>query len=185
VSGLQFEGYAIVSADGMLADATGIMPSTLKFDADQTFLSDALDDVDLIVHGRNSFEDQPNSPRRRRIYATRTVHQPAASPDINSFLWNPAHAPIETAAALAGVTSGRIAIIGGTSMFDMFLDRYQTFWLSYAPRVQLPGGVPVFTHVPAQGPEAILRDHGLMPSEQRILDASNDVHVVKWTRGSL
>ena len=29
------EGYAIVSEDGMLADAAGIMPDSLKFDADQ------------------------------------------------------------------------------------------------------------------------------------------------------
>jgi hypothetical protein len=33
----RIEGYAIVSADGMLANAAGIMPEELKFDADQRF----------------------------------------------------------------------------------------------------------------------------------------------------
>lgn len=69
---LQIVGYAIVSADGMLADATGVMPETLKFDADQRFFADALDHVDLIVHGRNSFEDQSRSGLRRRLIVLTT-----------------------------------------------------------------------------------------------------------------
>lgn len=183
MSFLQFEGYAIVSADGMLAAADGIMPPSLKFDADQNFLSDGLDEVDVIVHGRNSFEDQANSPQRRRIYATRSVDRPAASSDSdNVYLWNPATTPVESALALTGVTSGRVAIIGGTEIFDMFLDRYDTFWLSHAPRVALPNGVPVFSGVPLQTPGDILQHHGLTRRETRMLDPSHDVHVVKWAR---
>lgn len=179
---LTFEGYAIVSADGMLAAADGIMPPTLKFDADQRFLSDSLDAVDLIVHGRNSFEDQPNSAKRRRIYATRSVHQPVTAADGRSILWNPEHAPIEAAVAAAGMTSARIAILGGTNIFDMFLDRYRTFWLSHAPNVALPGGVPVFSGVPARSPDEILHDHGLTEGGRRVLDPEHDVTVVEWTR---
>ncbi len=52
--GLQIEGYVIVSADGMLADARNIMPDELKFEGDKRFFSAALDRADLIVHGRNS-----------------------------------------------------------------------------------------------------------------------------------
>jgi hypothetical protein len=33
----RIEGYAIVSEDGMLANAAGIMPDSLKFEADQLF----------------------------------------------------------------------------------------------------------------------------------------------------
>lgn len=36
-STLRIEGYAIISEDGMLADAAGTMPDSLKFEADQTF----------------------------------------------------------------------------------------------------------------------------------------------------
>ena len=70
---LIIEGYVIVSADGMLADADHVMPESLKFEGDKRFFTAALDDADLIVHGRHSFEDQPNSPRRKRIAVTRTV----------------------------------------------------------------------------------------------------------------
>ncbi|MEN3286402.1 MAG: hypothetical protein V7634_702, partial [Bradyrhizobium sp.] len=45
----RIEGYVIVSAEGMLADADGVMPDSLKFDGDAKFFSAALDRVDLIV----------------------------------------------------------------------------------------------------------------------------------------
>ena len=57
----RIEGYAIVSADGMLANAAGIMPPELKFDADQRFFAHGLDGVDAVVHGRHSHERQPHS----------------------------------------------------------------------------------------------------------------------------
>ena len=42
----RIEGYAIVSTDGMLANAVGIMPEELKFDVDQRFFAQGLDGVD-------------------------------------------------------------------------------------------------------------------------------------------
>ena len=38
----RIEGYAIVSEDGMIANAAGIMPDTLKFEADQHFFERGL-----------------------------------------------------------------------------------------------------------------------------------------------
>ena len=64
MTALRIEGYVIVSADGMLADADQVMPPELKFKGDEEFFNAALDRADLIVHGRNSYEDQPNSPGR-------------------------------------------------------------------------------------------------------------------------
>jgi len=41
----RIEGYAIVSADGMLANAAGIMPGSLMFEADKRFFERGLDGV--------------------------------------------------------------------------------------------------------------------------------------------
>jgi hypothetical protein len=73
------DGYVIVSADGMLADANRKMPDTLKFEGDQRFFNAALDRADLIVHGRHSHEGQPYSPKRKRIVVTSAT--PSLSPD--------------------------------------------------------------------------------------------------------
>lgn len=180
---LHIDGYVIVSADGMLANAARAMPDELKFEGDKRFFTAALDRADLIVHGRNSYEDQPNSPRRKRIILTRTIGAIATDPsNARATLWNPAGASFEAACNHAGVDSGTIAIIGGPDVFDMFMDRYDTFWLSQAPRVNLPGGVPCFSGVPRHSPQQILAAHGLRAGESQVLDIADGVTVTPWRR---
>ena len=180
---LRVEGYVIVSADGMLADARHVMPDALKFEGDKRFFTAALDRADLIVHGRHSHEGQPNSPRRNRIVLTRMVSAIADDPlKPNVTLWNPAGASFEAACDHAGVHSGNVAVIGGPDVFDLFMDSYDTFWLSQAPGVKLPGGEPVFSGVPRRTPQKILAEHGLVPGESQLLDAANGVSVTPWQR---
>src|ERR1700686_4181430 len=180
---LRIEGYVIVSADGMLANAARVMPDELKFEGDKRFFTAALDRADLIVHGRRSYEDQPNSPLRKRIILTRTVGAVATDPsNPRATLWNPAAASFEAACDAAGVRSGSVAIIGGPDVFGMFMDRYDTFWLSQAPRVRLPGGEPCFPGVPGQSPQEILAAHGLRAGESQILDIADGVNVTPWRR---
>ena len=180
---LRINGYVIVSADGMLANAAHVMPDELRFEGDKQFFTAALDRADLIVHGRRSYEDQPNSPRRKRIIVTRSIAAVAPHPsNPKATLWNPAGAAFEAACDHAGVRSGTAAVIGGPDVFGMFMDRYDTFWLSQAPRVRLPGGEPCFPGVPERSPQAILAAHGLKAGEAQILDAANDVSVTPWRR---
>ena len=185
MSGLRIEGYVIVSADGMLANADRTMPDELKFKGDQEFFNAALDRADLIVHGRYSYEGQPNSPKRKRIILTSATA--ALSPDPlnrNATQWNPAGAGFEEACDYAGIRSGTVAIIGGPGVFAMFLDRYDTFWLSQAPHVRLPGGHPCFPGVPERSPQDILAAHDLIAGEPQILDAAHEVSVTPWRRAA-
>jgi dihydrofolate reductase len=185
VPALHIDGYVIVSADGMLANADRMMPDELKFEGDKRFFTAALDRADLIVHGRHSHEDQPNSPRRKRIVLTRTIGSIAPDPsNPRATLWNPAGASFETACGHTGVHSGTIAIIGGPDVFAMFMDRYDTFWLSQAPQVRLPGGEPCFPGVPRHSPQQILTAHGLRAGESQILDITDGVSVTPWRRAS-
>ena len=140
-------GYAIVSSDGMIADARAFMPDGLKIDADKEFFARELDHVDVLVHGRHSHECQANSPLRRRLILTRKTA--GIGPDYeypNSLLWNPSGASLEEACRALGVISGVVAVLGGTEAFDMFLRvGYQAFYLSRAEKVALPEGTPVFS----------------------------------------
>ncbi len=180
---LRIDGYVIVSADGMLADATHVMPDALRFEGDKRFFTSALDRADLIVHGRHSYEDQPNSPRRQRIILTRSIAAVAPDPsNPKATLWNPAGTSFEAACEHAGVRSGTVAIIGGPDVFGMFMDRYDTFWLSQAPLVRLPGGEPCFPGVPERSPQEILAAHGMQAGDARILDAADNVSVTPWRR---
>lgn len=182
---LRIEGYVIVSADGMLADARNVMPDELKFEGDKAFFTAALDRADLILHGRNSYEDQPNSPRRKRIILTRKVAATAPDPaNPKATLWNPTGASFEAACHHAGADTGTVAVIGGPGVFGMFMDRYDAFWLSVAPHVRLPHGEPCFPGVPARSPQEILGAHGLHAGEPRTLDAAHEVSVTPWRRSA-
>lgn len=182
-SELRVVGYAIVSADGMIADAAGQMPASIVNAADQHFFAAALDAADVIVHGRNSHEQQPNSAQRRRLLVTRGIATIAADlANANARRWNPQGAPLEAACAALGVRAGVVAVIGGTDVFGYFLPRYDAFHLSRAARALLPGGRPVFPGIPPHTPEELLRRAGLSPSPARILDSEADVTVTDWRR---
>ena len=182
--GLVVEGLAIVSADGMIANAAGIQPDALKLEADQRFFHDHLRASDMLVHGRNSGEGGAEASRRRRIILTRRADgavRDAANP--NAVLWNPAGASFEQACALLGMPGGRAAIIGGTDVFGLFLKRgYDIFHLSRTAGVELPGGRPVFPGVPERSPEELLASHGLTPDTTRVLDPSAGLTLTTWRR---
>jgi hypothetical protein len=180
----RIEGYAIVSEDGMLANSEGIMPGSLKFEADQRYFTAGLDRVDAVVHGRHSQEPQANAPRRRRITLTRSV--PAIAPDSGNakgILWNPAGATFEQAWDALGLANGSLGVVGGTSVFGIFLDRYDAFHLTRAPGVRLPGGRPVFPDVPRLTPEQVMAQHGLVAGTRETLDAASGLTVTVWRRG--
>jgi hypothetical protein len=181
----RIEGYAIVSEDGMLANAAGVIPDSLKFEADQHFFEHGLDKVDVVVHGRHSHERQQRSSLRRRLILTRQVASIADDPsNKNALFWNPGGASFEQGLAALGVPDASVGVIGGTNVFGMFLDRYDVFHLSRAPGVRVAGGRPVFPDVPTCTPEDVLASHGLDRGQRQMLDAAIGLAVVSWRRSS-
>jgi hypothetical protein len=179
----RIEGFAIVSEDGMLADANGVMPDALQFDADQRYFMEGLDRLDAVVHGRHSAEQHPRSPLRHRLTVTSTVADLAPDPaHAKGWLWNPRGASFEQAWAVLRIADGTLGVVGGTRVFGMFLASYDVFHLTRAPGVRLPGGRPVFPDVPRLTPEQVLAAAGLTASERRTLDAANDLTVTLWRR---
>ena len=181
----RIEGYVIASADGMIADANGVMPPDLEHDADKRYFEAALDHVEAIVHGRHSQEFQPNTLRRRRLILTGAIEALARHPNnAHALLWNPVGAPFEEACAALGVGAGTIAVIGGPIVYTMFLKiGYDAFHLCRAVNVLLPRGLPVFVKYLFGGePEACLEAAGLEPAETLWL--GEEVTLTDWARAS-
>ena len=180
----RIEGYAIVSADHMLADSRGVQPDALKPEADQRFFYGALEQADAVAHGRHSGEGGPLAAQRPRLILTSRV--PAVAPDPQNpkaVLWNPTGAPLERAWEALGLTGGLLAVIGGTEAFGLFLRLgYDAFHLSRLPGVRLPGGRPVFPGIPPATPEGLLARHGLKPDPVRVLDPSLGLTLTSWRR---
>jgi hypothetical protein len=99
MQGFSIEGYAIVSADGMIADRNGHMPDGLKCDADARFFTEGLDSAALVVHGRHSHERQGSASdrRRRMIVSDRSLGFSVHASIPNAWVWNPASMAFEKA----------------------------------------------------------------------------------------
>lgn len=172
----RIEGHAIVSADGMIADAAGVFPLALRNDTDWRQYQAALDAAALTILGRVGHERFPN-PGRRRLVATRRVAGLAPDPrDPLAALWNPAGMPLEEALAQLGFEDRGIAVAG---VFDLLLPHITHFQLSESHGLTLPGGTPCF----ARGhPRVILAANGLVPGTMTKLDEAAGVTTTLWSR---
>jgi len=180
---LRIVGYAIVSADGMIADSSGRIPPALLHEADQRFFLRGLDEADALVHGRNSYEDLPDVAHRRRLVVTRQIPAVAPHPDNpNATLWNPGGATLEDACRAIGIVQGIVAAIGGSEVYGLFLPRYDAFHLSKAARAFIPGGRPVFPGIPPATPEELLKRHGLRSGPVSDLDIDAELSVSSYSR---
>ena len=180
----RIEGFAIASADGMIADDTGVMPLALQLDADKVYFEDALEGIAAVVHGRHSQEIHAKTALRRRLIATRSIAGVAPDPENPlAWLWNPAGASLETALEALGVRAGTVAAIGGPQVYGLFLKLgYDAFHLCRAVDVRLPGGLPLFTRDRFEGgPDACLRAAGLKAGEPIPLGDTGTL--TDWTRG--
>jgi len=178
---LQFHGHAIVSADGMIADAGGDMPSALRHDADWRDFQNALDAAALVVLGRLGHERHPN-PGRRRLVVTASVSAPTPDPrDHQALLWNPLAMPLSRVLDALEIETGIVAVAGGTGVFDYFLAAYDQFVLSEVHGLLIPGGTPCFS---GGHPRQVLAENGLVPSASTLFDPAASVTSTVWRRPS-
>lgn len=176
---LRVEGHAIVSADGMIADARGEMPDRLKNDADWRYFQDALDKAALVVLGRLGHARHPNSGRRRLVLTHQIEGQEQDRHDPLATFWNPAGVPLQHVLTSLGISDGTLAITGGTGSFDLFLPHYDSFVLAEVHGFLLPGGTPCFS---TGHPRNALAAAGLHPNSTRTIDAAANVTQTGWTR---
>jgi dihydrofolate reductase len=178
------EGFAIVSADGMIADGNGVMPDCIRNDADQFYLQPAMDRAAAIIHGRHSHEGGPRAVERKRLVVTRQVPGIATDPSQpNAMLWNPAGASLEKAVSALRVGPGPIAVIGGTAVFDLFLPLYDVFHLTRAAYAKIPGGQPLFSSSnPTATVDDVLMRYGLQAGSPHDIDAAAGVTLTNFQR---
>jgi hypothetical protein len=171
---LRFEGHALVSVDGMIADAGNRMPPALRNEVDWDRVQAALETAAIVVSGRVGHETHPN-PERRRLVLTRSVARLAPGTG-NATMWNPAGIGLGEALTELGIATGTVVVAG---VFDVFVANYDSFVLSEMSRYSLPGGTPCFSR---GHPRVVLAEAGLHPMAFGILDPEADVTTTIWER---
>jgi hypothetical protein len=182
VNFVEVHGYAIVSRDDRIAGADGVLPDSLKNEADWAYFQAELGRADWILLGRASHEATPNLKRRRRVVVSRSAN--GLEQRVDAVWWNPRDLPWAQAAAILAPRGARVAVPGGQVPFDLFLaEGFAAFHLSRATRVGLPGGRGVFSACErGETAEALLARAGLKPEPTRTIDAVEGVTLTVWRR---
>jgi hypothetical protein len=180
----RIEGYAVISREGMIAEADGSFPDAIKVEADQIFYHAALARADAIANGRHSAEVLSFSAGRPRLVLTRRVATLKADPaKPHVIYWNPAGAPFAEAWRALGLDRGTLAVVGGTDVFGVFLAiGYDSFFLS-CTLGRVPNGRPVF---PGVGPDFSAQEHlkhsGYRLFASRMIDPATKTILEEYTR---
>jgi len=178
----EIHGYAIVSDDDMIADATGQVPASLRNPLDWEQYQAAQARSALVVFARVSHENEPNTRGDARLVVSRTAKGLEKRAD--AWWWSPTAVPWLEVAAKLLPDGGEVAACGGQGVFDVFLGvGYDVFHLARARGVKLPGGRKVFSACAAGATaEAALEARGLRHAERIELDPVQGVEMNIWRK---
>jgi len=177
---VEIHGYAIVSDDDCIADASGQTPAVLRNDADWAYFQAELNKSALTVLGRLGHEANPNPKGRLRMILSSSA--PGLERRADGWWWNPERLSWDQAIRTVLPEGGRVAVPGGRQVFDLFLGiGYSAFHLTRAEGTFVPGGTPVFSGChEGRSAEAILSESGLKPDSRQILDPAIPVTLTIW-----
>jgi hypothetical protein len=183
MSKVEIHGYAIVSDNDCIADASGRTPDVLRNDADWAYFQAELNRSALTVLGRLGHEANPNPRGRLRMILS--MSSPGLERRSDGWWWNPGKLHWDEAIRTVLPEGGRVAVPGGRRVFDLFLEiGYDAFHLTRAEGVTVPDGVPLFSaSLGGRSAEDILSTGGLMPGERQILDPTVPVALTIWRNG--
>ncbi|QRM31253.1 hypothetical protein [Microvirga sp. VF16] len=184
MSKVEIHGYAIVSDNDCIADASGQTPDVLRNDADWAYFQAELNKSDVTVLGRLGHEANPNPRGRLRMIVSSSSTGLERRAD--GWWWNPESLPWAEAIQTVLPKGGRVAVPGGRLVFDLFLGiGYTAFHLTRAEGTFVPNGVPVLSGCDDDTrAEALLSAHGLKPGPRQILDPRGPVSLTIWRNGS-
>lgn len=183
MSKVEIHGYAIVSDNDCIADASGQTPDVLRNDADWAYFQAELNKSDVTVLGRLGHEANPNPKGRLRMIVSSSSAGLEQRPD--GWWWNPERLPWDQAIRTVLPQGGRVAVPGGRRVFDLFLDiGYEAFHLTRAEGTFIPDGVPVFSGCSEGRAETVLSESGLKPDARQILDPVGPVSLTVWRNAS-
>ncbi len=177
---IEIHGYAIVSDNDRIADASGRTPDELRNEADWAYFQTELNLSSLTVLGRLGHEANPNPRGRLRMILSSSSTGLERRSD--GWWWNPDRLPWDEAVRTVLPEGGRVAVPGGRRVFDLFLALgYDAFHLTRAEGTAIPDGVALFSECDAgRSAEAVLSGKGLKPDPRRILDPSGPVSLTVW-----
>jgi dihydrofolate reductase len=135
-------GHAIISGNCCIADDKGNMPESLISEKDWELFQEDLDQSDIIILGRRSYEYFHNKRRNRLIPTTQIQGYHFQDKDLCFF--NPSFISLEEAISLFTPHPKKIAVVGGQKVYELVFEQlfYHQFHLSIKMDQFLINGQP-------------------------------------------
>lgn len=176
------EGFAIVSADDRIADASGAIPKGLRNRADWIYFQTWLDKSAVTLLGRRSHDVAPNPKGRLRLILSRSLDGLERRPD--GWWWNPAGMALDEALSRIAPQGGLIAVPGGQDVFDLIgPGGFDAFHLARAHACALPDGRGLFAACETgTTADSLLAAGGMAAGPVQWLDEAARVSLTVWKK---
>ena len=174
------ETHAIVSREGFIADADGIMPPCLIVPSDQKRFQAALSRAALTIVGRKGHEAHSANGRRRLVLTSQVS---GLSGNENMTFWNPEGAPVEDALSLAAPNGGTVANAGGQRVMSLCLPWTDRFDLVVAEQCMIANGIACLPGTRSVTDILLrLREAGFAETTTVWIDAANGLRLHSFQR---
>jgi dihydrofolate reductase len=174
------EAHAVISDDDCICDASGVMPASIRSDADWAYFQAHLDSAAIVITGRHGHEAHPNKPGRQRLVFTSKAS--GGFERKGDVAWvDPARFDLHQAFSVIAPRGGIVAVTGGGPVFDWFAQHlgFDAFHLVRAHGALIPGGRPMFSSGRA---EPTLHKLGMHLSDRRWLSEPEQVELLLFKR---
>ena len=165
-------GHAIISYDCCIADCNGIMPESLISKKDWELFQKDLDESDLVILGRNSYEYFHQKKRKRLIPTSKIRDYYFENSDLCFF--NPMDISLEKIIDLYSPYPKKIAVAGGQRVYKLVFDEffYTQFYLSIKMNQFMKNGQPFIDGLSTiQNIKQYIQERGMKIQEERKLDS--------------
>ncbi len=165
-------GHAIISKNCCIANDKGTMPKSLKSEKDWELFQKDLNQSDLVIIGRKSYELFYKKERNRLIPTSQIKNYFFQNEKLCFF--NPSDISLEKIINLFSPYPKKIAVVGGQRIYELVFDQlfYKEFHLSIKINEFLQNGQPIFKGVNAiEEVKNYMEEKGLRLTDERNLDS--------------
>jgi dihydrofolate reductase len=165
-------GHAIISCDCCIADSNGNMPDGLLSVKDWEFFQKDLDESDLVILGRKSYENFHQKKRNRLIPTSKIRDYYFENSDLCFF--NPSDISVEKIINLYNSYPKKIAVAGGQGVYKLVFDQffYTQFCLSIKMNQFMRGGQSFVNGLNTiENIKKYMEEKGMQIQEERKLDS--------------
>ncbi len=178
----ELHGYAMTCRNDCIANSFGETPEGLLNAMQTKHFRAQMNECAGVILGRRAHEATPNPQQAVRAIMTRSVS--ALEHKEGGWWWNPATMELEKMLPMVAPNGGRIAVIGGQTTLEHFLESGLSALHVYrAESVAIQDGLKLLAECDRKTTvDMVLRDAGMELADRKLIDLKAPISLSTWRR---